>query len=184
MDRGRTGSPAATCNCQANCHAARCQLRGCQSILRAVVARNGRFRCGWCAAVLGVRRDDVHAVPAVSVIRSGKTGPRKRPSGIVDQERPGHHQFFHFRSQEVFRRDRRCMVARGAMLEKIHSTTLNLGQGFSQQYWSSLPSKIWIPGIVFRTFKKIRDTPSERDSMLSLSLVSCGFDACQRFCLI
>ena len=58
------------------------------------------------------------------------------------------------------------------MLEKIHSTTLNLGQGFSQ-YWSSLPSKIWIPGIVFRTFKK-SETPRQREipCCLSLSLVS------------
>ena len=55
-----------------------------------------------------------------------------------------------------------------------HSNPLNLGQVFRQS-WSSLPSKIWLPGIVFRTFRK-SETPRQREIpcclSLSLSLVS------------
>ena len=45
------------------------------------------------------------------------------PSGIVDQDRPRLHELFHVRRQEVFRRDRRRLVARGAMFETITQTT-------------------------------------------------------------
>ena len=48
------------------------------------------------------------------------------------------------------------------------------------QSWSSLPSKIWLPGIVFRTFRK-SETPREREIpcclSLSLSLV-CPLPTC------
>ena len=44
LDGARTGSRAATCNGQANCHTARCQHGGCFCILRAVVAHNERFQ--------------------------------------------------------------------------------------------------------------------------------------------
>ena len=66
---GRTRSPAATYKYHANCHTKRYQPDGCQRILHPVVALNGRFCSGRCAAVLGVRRDNVHAVSAVSDIR-------------------------------------------------------------------------------------------------------------------
>ena len=44
LDPGRTGSRVATCTGQANCHTERFQHRGCQFILRAVVADTGRFQ--------------------------------------------------------------------------------------------------------------------------------------------